>query len=340
VLTELELHDRRWAEFVTSEPRARVFHHPAWATMLSECYNFRAFALTLVQDDRVRAGFPVLQVKRPFGIRRWVSLPFTDICPPLCARTGDTELVRGAAEAARQAGIGRIEVHAPMTAPGVYTRAVAVMHTLDLQPDPEAIRRSFNKSQVQRNINRAEREPVVVRHAEAAGDLTKAFYRLHVRTRRKQGVPVQPRRFFKLLWDRVLEPGLGFLLLAYSGTTPVAGGVFLAWNGTVIYKYGASDTEHLKLRPNHLIFWHAIRWACENGFHTFDFGRSDFENRGLREFKNGWATREEPLRYSGVGGAPLGLPSRRAQRAIGGVIQRSPLWMTRALGEALYPFVA
>jgi hypothetical protein len=35
--------------------------------------------------------------------------------------------------------------------------------------------------------------------------------------------PPQPRRFFQLLWERMLEPELGSALLAYLDRTPVAG---------------------------------------------------------------------------------------------------------------------
>jgi hypothetical protein len=66
-------------------------------------------------------------------------------------------------------------------------------------------------------------------------------------------VPVQPRRFFELLWRLVLEPGLGFLLLAHAGARPVAGAVFLRGSRCLTYKYGASDASAWPLRPNHAV---------------------------------------------------------------------------------------
>ena len=35
---------------------------------------------------------------------------------------------------------------------------------------------------------------------------------------------------------------------------------------TITYKYGASDSAFLDLRPNHILLWTAIRWAAENGY--------------------------------------------------------------------------
>jgi CelD/BcsL family acetyltransferase involved in cellulose biosynthesis len=336
----LDLDDPRWLAFVGASGSATPFHHPSWARLLSECYGYHAFALAIEERGVITAGMPVMEVKRPLGARRWVSLPFTDYCAPLVGEGERSQFLAQAKQQADGAGVSQIEVHAPLDGSGIHSRAEGVIHTLQLSPDPEMVRRLFHKSQVIRSINRAEKEHITVRKGQSAADLTNAYYWLHVRTRRKLGVPVQPRRFFDLLWENMLSRDLGFVLLAYSGATAIAGAVFLAWNGTTTYKYGASNPDYLRLRPNHAIFWEAIRWSSENAFHTFSFGRSDADNKGLREFKNGWGTHEEELRYSGIGGDPRGIPLGGMVGALGVVIRHSPLWVTRSLGEILYPFVA
>jgi CelD/BcsL family acetyltransferase involved in cellulose biosynthesis len=116
--------------------------------------------------------------------------------------------------------------------------------------------------------------------------------------------------------------------------------VFLRWNGTVIYKHSASDPSAWGLRPNNAVLWHAIRWACENGYSTFDLGRTDASNRGLRTFKRGWAVEEEPLSYAFIGRLS-DRPDRGGAAALAAtVIRRSPPFVCRALGEALYRFAA
>jgi CelD/BcsL family acetyltransferase involved in cellulose biosynthesis len=124
----------------------------------------------------------------------------------------------------------------------------------------------------------------------------------------------------------------------WHGDTTVAGAFFLAWNGTLIYKYGASDERFRAPRPNHAIFAEAIRWGCENGFHTLDLGRSDVEQPGLRAFKAGWGAIEEPLVYSRLGGA--GGRRTPTPGAVAALIKRSPPWVCRALGEVFYRFAA
>jgi CelD/BcsL family acetyltransferase involved in cellulose biosynthesis len=151
-------------------------------------------------------------------------------------------------------------------------------------------------------------------------------------------VPVQPKQYFHLLWHLILEPGLGRLFLAQQGAEPIAGAVILASQRTAIYKYGAWDERARALRPNHLVLWTAIEWALEGGATTFDLGRTDTAQQGLRSFKTGWGAREETLTYSTLGGPAHSVRSSPA--FVSYAIRHSPPVVCRALGEAFYRFAA
>jgi lipid II:glycine glycyltransferase (peptidoglycan interpeptide bridge formation enzyme) len=206
-----------------------------------------------------------------------------------------------------------------------------------LGPDPEAVFRQFKRTQVQQPIRQAERAGVVVRRGEAWEHIG-LFYQLHLQTRRRLGTPVQPLRFFRLLWERLITQGMGFVLLAYQQEQLLAGAVFLHWNKTLTYKYSASDPRFLPLRPNNLLLWHAIQWGCEYGYDVFDWGKTDMDNQGLRDFKNGWGSQEQILHYSVLADRPpvAKLSGGTNQRLLAGVIQHSPAWVCRLIGELLY----
>ncbi|MDP9372588.1 MAG: GNAT family N-acetyltransferase, partial [Chloroflexota bacterium] len=221
---------------------------------------------------------------------------------------------------------------------GVFARQEAVRHVLALGPDPEEVRRRFSKMH-QRNIRKAEGTALEIRRGNARADL-ETFYRLHLLTRRRLGVPIQPRRFFRLLADCLLAEDRGFVLSAHLDGAPIAAAVFLTAGGTMVYKYGASDQRYWEHRPNNLLFWAAIRWGCEAGYRTFDWGRTDLEDEGLRGFKTGWGAREEPLVYTTIADAPPRPGSGRAKRALGDVIRRSPPLVCQILGETLYRYAA
>src|SRR5262249_45036070 len=162
-------------------------------------------------------------------------LPYTDYCPPLVsAGQQEEELACAVRRAGSAAGVRRIEVRAPL-ADAPATGRAALRHVLALDGGAAEVYAGFHHSQVKRNIRRAEREGLTVRQGTRPEDLAGIFYGLHLRTRRRQGVPVQPRRFFRLLWERVISTGLGSVVIVEASGQPVAAAVFLAWNRTVVY---------------------------------------------------------------------------------------------------------
>lgn len=335
---QLALDDPRWVAFVTSAPDALPFHHPAWALLLSECYGYRAFGFALPgADGEIEAGIPVLEVTTLRRRRRWISLPFTDYCPPMCGGRTRREIVDELDAVRREDGVSELEVRAPLE-PIRAPRPHFFMHTLRLEQDPGAVFAKFASS-VKRNVRSAENRGITVREAALVGDVPDTFYGLQVETRRRLGIPTQPRRYYELLASRILERGLGFALLAEADGVAVAGAIFLQWNGRVTYKYGASNPEFWRLRPNNLIFWRAIERSCAAGCRTFDFGRTARDDDGLRRFKQGWGTDEEPLAYTTT--APSSNPPASvAAGLMRPVIRRSPPWVSRVLGELLYKYAA
>ncbi len=339
-MNRLDITAPEWTAFVGRAGNASPFHSPAWALLVSEVYGFSPFALCLADaSGRITSGIPVVEVRNPLTKPKWVSLPFTDFCPPLFGDGADAgRLAAGLDDARREAGIRMLEVRARLEGAVPSLRSDAVRHVLELAASPEEVARRFKRGHVRRNIAKAEREGVVIRRADEAADVLTVFYRLHLATRHRQGIPIQPRRFFRLLWQRVLDPGLGFCLLAYARGRAVAGAVFLASDRTMTYKYGASDVRYWPLRANNLLFWRAIELGCEGGFGALDFGRTDLANRGLRDFKSAWGAVEESLVYSTLGA--VGRRGRFGTALLGPVIRHSPEAVCRAVGEAVYRYAA
>jgi CelD/BcsL family acetyltransferase involved in cellulose biosynthesis len=264
-------------------------------------------------------------------------LPFTDHCPPLASSPSSLALFsRNLARWRAAQGVARIAVHGFMTdGPGVHVVTRAVRHVLPLGRSSDRVFESFKGSSVRRAIRKAQREGVETRISRSPEDLA-PFYRLHLRTRRRLGVPVQPRRFIEALWNDLLGAGLGFAVIASHRGEPIAAALFLAWNRNLIYKFGASDPRYWALRPNNLVIWTAIEWACWQQYRLLDFGRTDFDNQGLRDFKNRWGALEVPLVYSYVGAAPSGSLPGAPMRALATVIRSAPPIVCQLMGEVCY----
>jgi CelD/BcsL family acetyltransferase involved in cellulose biosynthesis len=340
-LVELDPVDPAWLELVRTAPDATAFHHPSWLAALVTTYGFRSVVLAhLDAAGRVQAGVPLVRVRRPSG-RTWVCLPFSDHCPPLAR--DDASLARLAAGLAGWSREQRLPVEVrggPQPAGAWSTATVGTRHVLPLEDGVEAAWAGLRPA-LRRQVREARRAGLTVRFTHAAEDMD-AFYRLQVATRRRLGVPVQPRRFVAAVWRHVIEPGLGFAALAETPAgQAVAACVMLAWNRTLVEKFQASDAAHWRSKPNQLVIWSTIEWGCAEGYRAFDFGRSDAGHVSLQQFKAAWGAAELPLRHFVAGGAVAGLGGRgRLDGLLSGVIRNTPPIVCRALGDVLYRYAA
>ncbi len=168
-------------------------------------------------------------------------------------------------------------------------------HTLDLRQGEEKIFSSLRDS-TRRNIKKAKNQGVEVKiSGDSAG--VREFYRLNCLTRREHGLPPQPYHFFKKAFEHIISEGFGFITLASRNGEIIAGAVFFHFGDTAIFKYGASDKKFQELRANNLVMWEGIRWLGNKGYSSISFGRTELENKGLRQFKNGWGADEYSINY-------------------------------------------
>jgi CelD/BcsL family acetyltransferase involved in cellulose biosynthesis len=331
-----------WAALVEASPTAEVFHHPRWLELLRAQYGYEITACCVRGDDGVEAALPFARVNSRLTGKRLVSLPFSDVCSPLLSATAGLEALDTLGDAlgahAAERGL-ELTVHGAMPSiPGGFVSERFVRHELALPDDPDEAERNASKS-LRRGVTKARREGLRSERRTDAEALD-AFYRLHLRTRQRLGVPTQPKRFIGRFED-LFAAGLGAVWLVLDGEEPVAAAVFLTHGNTVTYKYGASAAEALPKRPNNLLMLEAIRWSCAQGYDKFDFGRTDLDNDGLRRFKCSWGAEELPLSYTYLSReepAAAGVPSLR-ERMMTKTIQRSPAVVGRLAGEMLYRHV-
>src|SRR5271157_375567 len=336
----MEISNETWQSFLTTQSKANIFHHPAWSNLIANCYGYRPFiAAVYGSGGEIKAGLPMIEISQPFSGLRWVSLPFTDHCAPLYVDQDSLrDLLENIHKASRARGASALEYRWNHSFDNALSENPDYfLHTIPLSQDFHLVQSRFHAMH-RRNAVTAQKRGIRIEYGNDIADL-KDFYKIHVQTRRRQGVPVQPYRFFELIWKHLFELDLGFVMKAYQNSNCLAAAVFLKFNQTITYKYGASLQEGLSLRPNDLLFSTSIQWACENGFTLFDLGRTDIDNPGLCRFKKGWGADEMPLNYYNI-------PQKSTQPIPGNlmkimkpIIQKSPLWVCQFTGELLYKYV-
>ena len=291
------LADPNWDARMIEFEDATVFHTAAWARTLMEAYRYEPHYGAWYEGESLAAMVPVMEIKSFLTGTRGVSLPFTDFCPMLTRRPiPASEAMEKLSEHGRSQGWKTLETRglvkdpADGSAPSGY-----YVHELDLLPGQELLLGQI-RSSTRRNIRKSEKQGVhIVQENNVKG--LREFCRLNMLTRRDHGLPPQPGKFFHCLFNNLIEPGMGRILLGIYQGKCIASAVFLHFNGHAIYKYGASDRKFQSLRANNLLMWEAIKAYSSERVRTFHFGRTEPENSGLLQFKRGWGAVEGSLEY-------------------------------------------
>jgi hypothetical protein len=319
-----------WDDLLLSHPGYSFFHSSAWARVLFESYRYTPKYFSIIDEGKLLALIPVMEVNSFLTGRRGVSLPFTDYCEPIYnGNIGFVHLLNQVIEFGRKHGWKYIELRVgyslnansfsllstvnsfnqqPATSNGfsltrnlqpetsnIIPSLTFLGHVLDLSRSQGEVFSKFRDS-TKRNAKKAMKEGVKVKIEHCLESMNE-FYRLNCLTRKEHGLPPQPFNFFKEIYDHVISKNLGMVVLASLGQENVAGAIYFHFGKKAVYKYGASDKKFQHLRANNLIMWEAIKWYSQNGYKSLCFGRTEPENQGLIQFKSGWGTTEQPIHY-------------------------------------------
>ena len=286
-----------WDERLSSLKNASFFHTEAWARVLFESYGYKPIYLIIQKNKRFNAVLPLMEIKSVFTGKRGVSLPFTDHCEPLVSKNKYLrELLEGTIVYGTTKRWRYLEQRAGSKDElGVHPYCRYYGHKLDLSQGKEQISKKIRKNYF-RNIKKAINNNVKFRisHSKSAMD---EFYKLNCMTRQSHGLPPQPYKFFKKIYEHIISPKKGIISLASYNDKSIAGAIFFHFNKHAIYKFGASNKNFHHLRPNNLVMFKAIEWYADNGFLTLDFGRTDIGHDGLDRYKIGWGAVKHHIRY-------------------------------------------
>jgi CelD/BcsL family acetyltransferase involved in cellulose biosynthesis len=339
------LQDCRWGKLLDGHPSASVFHTPAWLETLRRTYGYVPVVLTTNPPGaQLSTGLVCCRVNSWLTGKRLVSLPFSDYCQPLVDNEADLYAILSALEQelhlekllyAEVRPMQKIEFPTSLRC----SSHSYCLHRLDLKPDLDTLFSGFHKGSTQRKVRRAQREGLTYEEGRQEF-LLDAFYRLLLLTRRRHGLPPQPRAWFQNLIDCFGEALK--IRLAFKNSLPVASILTLRHKRILLYKYGCSDERFHNLGGMHLLFWRAIQEAKNDGLSVLDFGRSDLENAGLVKFKDRWGGTRSILTYCRFSAsnhsrgtfAPAGAAwyGKGAQR----ILSRLPSFILRSAGDLLY----
>lgn len=213
-------------------------------------------------------------------------------------------------------------------------------HILDLSLSEEQLFMHLSDSN-KRNIKKAIKCRVSFEINNSLSALEN-FYMMNCYTRRRHGLPPQPLKFFRKLYDIILSKNKGFICISKHNGKGIAAAVFLLIGQKALFKYGASLFQYQNLRPNNILFWESIKYLKDQGFSELNFGRTELENIGLRRFKLGWGTEEKTLNYYRFELGKNGkiYTSTRSLNHRRFPLHRFPIFLLRMIGSIVYKHIA
>ena len=298
--------DGRWEAFVATASAARAVHHRTWLALLARTYGYPLLACCLVgPTGEIRAGAPMMLVRRRFCRPRLVCLPLSDRCAPLPEPDEDPVLAGRLIEeldALRRTLRVPLEIRGPIAA-AVPARVLARhhRHVVPLERDVDAVVGRFRRrTEILAATDRARRDGLVVERRTDTGALDE-LHRLSA-GRPHGGEPALPRRLtlgFAHLFDR----GLGFVAIARDRGRAVDAMLFTTFNRVLICNPGARIRATPRDPPRDLLMAEILRWACAAGMRTLELGRTLGDDEQARAFKLSWGAHERPLEYHELGGS-------------------------------------
>jgi serine/alanine adding enzyme len=326
----------RWDAFVAGASSAHGYHRAGWASVIARSFGQRPYYLLSENaSGEVDGVLPLVRHRSRLYGDFIVSLPYLNYGGPCAVSAAvETQLVEDAIRLARADRVEYLELR--LTAPegfGLTVKASKVSMRLPLPSNPDALWKSF-PSKLRNQINRPIKEGMTVRIGGV--DELDSFHHVFSINMRDVGTPVYSQRFFAQVLREF--PDSARICSVYHQERPVASGLVVAFRGMLEIPWASSLRSANRLAPNMLLYWSLLKYACENGYQVFDFGRSS-QDAGTYRFKEQWGAKPVPLywHYWLPDGRALPElnPANPKYRLAINVWKRLPLGLTRLIGPAI-----
>ena len=284
---------QNWDEFVRRHPHGSPFHLTAWKRTIGESFGYAPRYLLAEDKGEIRGILPLFLVRNPLIGKALISSPFA-VYGGILADSDDvrSRLYHHVKQLGTELGADYIELRNAFPEQCVGTSNVSryVTFTREAGSDEEALLASLPKKT--RNIVR---KALKQRFSMRYGVRDPAILdRVHSRNMRRLGTPCFPRRYFASLLANFGK--MADIREVWLGREVVAVSLNFFFRGQMHTYHAAADTRYNALAPNSFMYYDHLRWAGQNGFQMFDFGRSK-RDTGTFEFKKHWDTTMRALPY-------------------------------------------
>lgn len=329
-----------WDRFVQTAPGGTFFHQMGWRWLVERVFGHRAHYLLArrgANGSDITGVLPLFEMKSLLFGHSLVSIPFA-IGGGVAAQDAESAaaLVRRGRELAERLGVDYLELRSETPAANdLSTKDLYVTFRADLAEGEEAWLQRMDRKRRQM-MNYVAKDKAGFTSRVAGIEELPLFYRMFSESMRHHGTPVYPRLFLEEILDR-FSASTNLFFVEHGGR-PVAGVLNLLFRDVIMPFYAGADRSVHPRGVDDYMYLSILRWGRENGFRTFDFGRSK-RGTGACAFKARWGMTEVPLAYQyhlvRARELPNVSPANPKYQALIKVWKRLPLPLTQILGPRI-----
>lgn len=296
-----------WDEYVQRHPEGRFAHMFAYQC-IEKAYGYKPNYIAFTESGRIIGVLPLFHARsRIFG-RRLISQPFIEYGGFLLDQQIDSEvfleILDYLDELLKRQRIACLEMHGNQGQSVSSARIIRAnpqeLAVLPLDRTADDIWLNVISRHVRKAVRKAQREGLTV-HCEINESLIRdRFYPLYLRSITRLGSLPHPLSYF-LECFRAYGDRQRYVWAVKDGT-PVACLLGFSCGRRISITNIVSDDRFWNLRPNDLIHWEYIKWACENGMQHFDFGSVRYG--GQSQYKKKWGCELESSGYFFLANSP------------------------------------
>lgn len=324
-----------WDEFVKRQPGASVYHLSGWRTVIQKSFGHDCPYLVAKRSDRVVGVLPLVRMQsRLFG-HFMVSVPYFNYGGALAAdKQAKAALLAQASAMTLAHHCSHLELRDTQPLPDWPVRSDKVSMWLTLPSNANELWQQLG-SKLRAQIKKS--HGAGLRYETGGIELLDAFYLVFSVNMRDLGTPVYGKTFFENVVK--LAPGQPTLVIGRdTRDRAVSAALLIQHQGRMEVPWASTVRRANELNANMGLYWHMLQHACQQGCHTFDFGRST-QGAPTYRFKNQWGAKPVQLNWhywlAGGGDLPKLNPDNPKYRAAIAVWQKLPVWTTQLLGPMI-----
>jgi serine/alanine adding enzyme len=273
----------RWQDYLKHHQHT-PYHQPEWLKLIQSQFRHPTLLLIAVSDkNEILGGMPLILFSSKLFGRFAVSIPYINYGGPISAYKNISQaLIHHSKTLLDQFNLSHIEIRSIQAELyPIYTAKKASM-ILQLPETDEALEKDLG-SKLRAQYKKAEEYSPKLNIGKT--ELLDDFYQVFARNMRDLGTPVYPKSFFCAILN---EPTIhSTLIIVRQNNKPVSAAFLIGNRNTLEIPWASTISEANKQNMNMWMYRQILKYAIDNKFDFFDFGRSTID-AGTYKFKKQW----------------------------------------------------